>query len=183
MLSIRRLVSCCRGLHLSAFPLRSTSARTRLPPTQTHIGFHILTAQRFKLCSSNYSRTISTTPRTSCDAVGKIQTTHYHLIYTCKVPLFAQSMYWQCYCCLHTRKCCWNNIWVSISMLYICMHILQVCSTRSKQKISKHSYHKGVVIVTCPGCKNHHIIADNLGWFSDLEGKRLVFNAKLKQFS
>uniref|UniRef100_A0A8D3E5S3 DNL-type zinc finger n=1 Tax=Scophthalmus maximus TaxID=52904 RepID=A0A8D3E5S3_SCOMX len=89
--------------------------------------------ERWVSPSSSEVEGVSTSQGVCGDAVGKIESTHYHLVYTCKV-----------------------------------------CSTRSKEQISKLAYHKGVVIVRCPGCDNHHIIADNLRWFSDLEGKRNI---------
>ena len=33
---------------------------------------------------------------------------------------------------------------------------------------SKHSYEKGVVIIQCDGCKGNHLIADNFGWFDEM---------------
>lgn len=41
------------------------------------------------------------------------------------------------------------------------------CDTRSSHTFSKQAYTTGLVLIQCPGCKNRHLIADNLNIFRD----------------
>ncbi|CAO1635767.1 unnamed protein product [Sympodiomycopsis kandeliae] len=41
------------------------------------------------------------------------------------------------------------------------------CGHRSTHEFAKRSYEKGIVLVQCPGCKNRHLIADHLQWFTE----------------
>ncbi|XP_011302804.1 DNL-type zinc finger protein-like isoform X2 [Fopius arisanus] len=54
------------------------------------------------------------------------------------------------------------------------MFTCRKCETRNSKVMTKLAYEKGVVIIKCDGCKNNHLIADNLGWFGPVEAKRNI---------
>lgn len=44
------------------------------------------------------------------------------------------------------------------------------CGGRSRHVVSKQGYHHGSVLITCPDCRNRHVISDHLGVFGDRKG-------------
>ncbi|KAI9509672.1 DNL zinc finger-domain-containing protein [Russula earlei] len=45
---------------------------------------------------------------------------------------------------------------------------------RSLCIFTKRAYEKGVVLIECPGCKTRHLIADNIGWFKEVDAGRRI---------
>lgn len=41
------------------------------------------------------------------------------------------------------------------------------CLHRSSHRVTKHGYHHGTVLITCPQCRSRHVISDHLRIFMD----------------
>jgi len=54
-------------------------------------------------------------------------------------------------------------------MSYTC----KVCNSSNSHTFSKKAYQEGVVIVQCISCKSNHLVADNLGWFKDVNKRNI----------
>jgi protein import protein ZIM17 len=50
------------------------------------------------------------------------------------------------------------------------------CSTRSTHRITKQAYHHGSTLITCPSCKNRHVISDHLNVSAFSQEKRCGWN-------
>ncbi|KAI1113360.1 DNL zinc finger-domain-containing protein [Nemania sp. NC0429] len=52
------------------------------------------------------------------------------------------------------------------------------CGDRSSHHVSKQGYHRGSVLITCPSCRNRHVISDNLNIFGD---RRITVDQLLRE--
>jgi len=101
-------------------------------------------------------RALSTTPKQTAQAMLFKNKQHCQKLFTSRLSSSAELA----------------QIKPRLAITFTC----KVCNERLTRTFSKEAYEKTVVIIKCSGCSNHHIIADNLGWFSDLNGKKCVKN-------
>ena len=72
-----------------------------------------------------------------------------------------------------------STVSINTNASMIAIFTCNACQSRHSYQFSKQSYNQGVVIVRCPSCDNLHLVADNLGWFSD-EKRNLEIISKEK---
>ncbi|RYP03986.1 hypothetical protein DL764_004757 [Monosporascus ibericus] len=53
------------------------------------------------------------------------------------------------------------------AVIYFLTFTCVPCSGRSSHNVSKQGYHHGSVLITCPSCRNRHVISDHLHIFGD----------------
>ncbi|KAF2072837.1 hypothetical protein CYY_005848 [Polysphondylium violaceum] len=63
--------------------------------------------------------------------------------------------------------------YIEFTCTYVDPKSKEECGFVSKKTFSKHSYHKGVVLIRCDGCEKIHLIADHLG-FTGYEGGKTI---------
>ena len=123
-------------------------------------GYHNLTnvSTLRKLCASEDLRVLSSSLSRTPNFYNQVNT-------------------FSCTGCLHTaddsNKAAPQSLGQQIDTKKYIAYTCKVCNTRNSHTFSKIAYEKGVVIVTCEGCQNRHLIADNLGWFEHVD-KRFV---------